>query len=132
MIRLILAVVVGVVASASVVALGQWIGHRIVPPPSIPDPSDMEAVKAMIAALPPQAFIPVLASYFAGALLGPAAALAVARGRRLAGWTCLAILFLFAVANMVMLPHPLWFTAGVVVAYAAGGFIADRWLGRRA
>jgi len=131
MIRLILAVVVGVVAGASAVALGQWLGHLIVPPPKGLDPNDMEAMKALVASMPPTAFIPVLASYFAGALTGVAVALAVAQGRRLAGWVTLAILFLFAAANMLMLPHPAWFVVGVILVYGLGGFIADRWLGKR-
>lgn len=115
MLRILLALVVGVLVAFTVVAVGEAVGHWIYPPPPGTDLSDPEALKTLMATLPTQAIAAVLVAWAAASFLGGAVAGAIARRR----WAALAIggvILAVGAATMVMIPHPLWFMIGSVPA----------------
>jgi hypothetical protein len=125
MVRKILAVVAGVVVGAVVVWVVQLLGHRVVPLPAGMDPTNMESVRAHMAEIPAAAFGFVLLGYVLGALVGGYTAARIGRAPRLA-LAVGAILMVFGILNVVLIPHPLWFTVATFIV-----FLPAAWLGGR-
>lgn len=125
LLRNILAAMAGVVAAGLLIAVIQNINLRIYPPPPGLDYRDAEAMAAYLPTLPLGAFIGVLLSYFIGVAAGAwlAARISISRhGRQ--GMMVGALFFVASIANLLRLPHPVWFWVAnlVLVPLAA-------WLG---
>lgn len=125
MLKLILGVVVGVVVIMALVVGGEFALHALFPIP-MPDPNDVEAVKAAMANAPMGAKIGLIVVYFIAALGGAFVAAKVA-ARRLAGWIAGGVMAALTVVNFFMLPHPVWIVAASLILIAAGG-----WFGAKA
>lgn len=111
--RNVLAVLLGIAAAGFAVMGVEMLGQVLFPPPAGLDPSDPRAVEAYIAAAPFGALAWVLIAWAVGALAGSAVAAKIASGPRpqRQGILVGAILFVMAILNMFMIPHPLWFVA---------------------
>lgn len=129
-VRNILAVISGLVLGSAVNMGIIMISGSIIPPPEGVDNTTMEGLKTGMHLFQPQHFIfPFLAhaiGTFAGALL--AAIISVNRKMQLA--LVVGIFFLAGgIANILMLPSPLWFTivdlvgAYIPVAYLGGKLV---------
>ena len=125
MLKLILGVVVGVVVMMALVAGGQFALHAVFPIP-MPDPTDVEAVKAAMASAPLGAMIGLIVVYFIAAF-GAAFVAAKVAASRLAGGIVTGLMAALTIANFFMLPHPVWIIAASLILILAGG-----WLGARA
>ncbi len=131
MLRKILGGLTGIVAAMSVIMFVQFIGHAVVPPPAGMDPGDPDSVRAAMAGMPIGALLFVLASYFAGAFFGTFVATWLGGASPLINSIVVGgLVFAATVANLVMIPHPLWFSiaalAGIPVAAFFGGRLAPR------
>lgn len=124
MIRNAAAVVAGLVTAFVLIWLIEKVGHAIYPPPADLDFSDPAAIRPYIATLPIVAllfplcawFIGTFAGSMAGAMIGTAKPLlfaGVVGGLVLAG----------TIANLIVIPHPLWFSIIAVL-----GIVASAWL----
>lgn len=127
-IRNILAVITGLVAG-SLVNMGIiMISGSIIPPPEGVDNTTMEGLKAGLHLFQPKHFLfPFLAhalGTFVGALL--TAIIAVTRKKLFA--FVIGVFFLAGgVANILMLPSPLWFTlTDLLCAYLPMAFVAGK------
>jgi predicted MFS family arabinose efflux permease len=89
------------------------------------DRNNPEAMRALIAAMPVGAFLMILLAYAAGTFVGGAVAGRVARSRawRYAG-SIGGLILVFALLNILMLPHPLWFTVAVIVVIPLAALLA--------
>ncbi len=132
MFRKLLGGIVGFVAAFSVIALVQSVGHMIFPTPADLDPTDAEAFAEYVAALPFGAFLPVLLSYLLGTAAGVFAGGWIAGGGGM-GFAIVigGLVLVLTIVNLVMIPHPLWFSVVAVIgipaaAYAAGRFTPTR------
>ncbi len=128
MLRNILAVLAGIILG-NIVNMGLvLLGPHIIQPPAGMDVTTMEGLKASFHLLEPRHFIfPFLAhalGTFAGALL--TVLLAVKHQMRFA--LSIGIVFLIGgIANIVMLPSPIWFTVlDLVGAYLPMGYAAAK------
>lgn len=127
-----LAGVAGAFSAFVVVAVVEGIGHAVYAPAAMPDMSDPEAVAAFIRAMPPGAFLFVLAAYLLATIAGGVIAALLARrhGMRLAVIVG-ALILVASVANFVALPHPAWFVAATLIGVPAAawltGLTASRW-----
>ena len=61
----------GFIATFAAISLVQALGHAVIPPPADLDVKDQAAFAEWLATAPAGSFLFVLASYFAGAFLGP-------------------------------------------------------------
>lgn len=129
MLKLIAGVVVGIVAAAATILLVE-LGARLVYPVGNVDIRDADAVAAMIASLPLGAMLFVVAAWFAGALVGGAAAAWIS-GRRWAAWLIGAIVALMGIVNIFTYPHPVWMQIAAVVAPVIGGIVGGHVADRR-
>ena len=109
MIRNILAVLAGLVVMMVTVALVQWLGHSIYPPPPGIDPANHEAMVALIANMPTGALLMVLTAYAGASFLGAGTATTLAATRKLAFALAIgAVMLVLVAANFAIIPHPAW------------------------
>lgn len=131
MLRTVLAVVLGLVMGGMVVFAIEVVGHLIHPPPADLDTGDREAMKRYVEQLPPAAFLFVLLAYAAGSFAGGWVAARVARRAPLVHAVIVGALLLAAgIMNVVMIPHPLWFTFASLAVFLPAA-LAGAWLARR-
>lgn len=119
--RNVLAGFLGVLAHGLVVLGLESITHRIWPPPAGLDLEDTEALRELMANIPPSALIAVLAAWLIAAFVGAnvAGRIAIGQRRRVALIAGL-ISAVGAGLNLSMIPHPAWFVAGTVLVYGLG------------
>ena len=129
MLRTILGIVAGVVV-AFVVLMGlEMAGHAAMPPPAGLDPADPEDLKQMVASASTAAKAWVVFAWFAAAVAGGWVARRLSRASW-AGWVIAGLIVVGGIANIMMIPHPLWMQiAGVLGPLAIGGTL---WRARRA
>ena len=132
-IRNILAVIAGCLAGGLLNMGIIMISGSIIPPPEGVDNTTMEGLKAGLHLFQPKHFLfPFLAhaiGTFAGALL----AAIIAANRKILFAFVVGVFFLAGgIANIMMLPSPIWFTvldlvgAYIPMAYLAGNFVIKK------
>jgi hypothetical protein len=103
-------VVAGLIASWLPVMAAETIAHRLFPPPQGTDMADMAKVKLYVASLPMAAFLLVLLGWAIATLIGTSVGARIGR-HPACGYIVGAMLLAAGVANAVMIPQPLWFSA---------------------
>ena len=122
---------IGIIAAFAVITIVQMIGHQVIPPPGGMDPSDPESIRDAMASIPIGSLLFVLLSYYAGAFTGSFVAGWLGGARPLSNTIVIGgLVFAATVANLVMIPHPLWFSvaalAGIPVTAFFGAKLAPR------
>ena len=102
--RLVLALIAGIAAALITFMLIETVGHRLYPPPAL-NYSDTEALRAYVEGLPIGAKLIVLSAWLAGTIDGVFVAGLVNRARY---GLCGALVLAATLANLTMIPHPLW------------------------
>lgn len=113
--------IAGIIIAIALVWLVEMLGHSVYPPPADLDFADADAMRNYIATLPIGAFLFVGGAWFVATLVGTFAACKIGSAKPVVFAGVVGGLMLLATAaNLVMIPHPLWFAvlgvAGVVVA----------------
>ena len=131
MIRSILSVIVGILAGVVTILVLEMAGHFFYPPPAGLDPQNVEAFKEFVAAAPMGMLASVLIAWAGGAFVGGlVAALLSERRRGLHGLAVGAVQTALAVAQLTMIPHPLWFMVVGVTMFlplaGLGGLLVGR------
>ncbi len=125
MLRTILGIVAGVVLAFVVIMALELVSYVAFPPPAGLDPADPEDVKRIAAAAPMAAKVWVVFCWFAGALAGGWLARRLSR-TGWAGWVMAGLIAVGGIANVLMIPHPLWMQIAAVAAPLLGGWIVTR------
>ena len=119
--RNIVAGIVGVVVAFALVWVVEMIGHTVYPPPEGLDFTDAEAMGNYIATLPIGAFLFVAGAWFAGATGGTCAACAIGTAKPMYLAVVVGgLVFIAASVNLVMFPHPIWFSVLGLVGILVG------------
>ncbi len=127
MIRSIGALIAGIVTAFASIYLIEMLGHTIYPPPPDLDFSDPEAIRPYIATLPIIVLLFPMFGWFVGTFAGSLVAdfcgnakpylfAGIVGGLVLAG----------TIANLIVIPHPLWFSITALL-----GIISSAWLAAR-
>jgi len=125
MLRTVLGIVAGVVL-AFVVLMGlEMAGHAAMPPPAGLDPTNPEDLKRMVASSPMAAKAWVVFAWFAATVAGGWLARRLSR-TGWAGWAIAGLIAAGGVANILMIPHPLWMQIAAVAAPLLGGWVVTR------
>ncbi len=126
--RVILAVVAGLVAGAIIIALIQMFSPY--QPPADLDVNDKAKLAEWVKTLPLSAFFIVLLSYFLGAVLGGWLTNLIALPTRYRPALVTGFgLFVFGVMNLVAIPHPTWFAIVSSLMYFVGAWAGGRLIG---
>lgn len=125
MLQRILGTIAAIVAVFGIVALGELLLHALFPMPAM-DVNDPASVEAAIRSAPLMAKLGLVLLYglaaYVGGLVGCLASRWIWGGR-----IAVALLLAAVVANVLMLPHPLW-----MVALSIGLVLFGGWIGIRA
>ena len=117
--RKMLHVVSGVVVGGVVIGLGEALGHAVFPAPPGIDPQHIKPGD-----IPASSMAMVLMSWALGAFAGGWVAGRLS-GRSSAVRVGL-VLMALGVANMVMIPSPLWFWAGGLIAFLPSALLGAK------
>jgi hypothetical protein len=91
------------------VALVQWIGHSLYPPPAGIDPSDHDAMVGLISTMPARALAMVLLAYAVGSFLGAGTATAISVRHKRGVAIAVGVVMLGLIGlNFAYIPHPGW------------------------
>ena len=127
MLTKILAGLAGLVAAFAVIALTQRLGHVVHPPPADLDVSDVEAFREYTANMPITALLFVLIAYYAGSLAGTFVAGWIAGFRTLIYAGVIGgIVLAGTIANLAVIPHPLWFSVLAVAGIPLSAYLGSR------
>lgn len=127
--RSILAILSGLLTAAVLTALLEAAGHLIFPPPQIIDPMDTEALKQMMAQMPLGSLISVVIAWLVAGFTGGFVTAKIDRENHTRSVLTVAVIMTLAtIANLIMIPHPLWMMitgpAGYLVCTILGGRVA--------
>lgn len=130
MVRMILALLAGVIAGGIVTGVLEALGHMAMPLPEglLPeDVSDREALNAALAQVPDANRVAVIAAWGGGALMAGWVTTTLARRHHLALAMVAGGGLLFAgLSNLIFIPSPLW-----MWAFGLAVFLPMAWLGYR-
>ena len=125
MLRTILGIVAGVVLAVVVIMVLEMAGHTAMPPPAGLDPADPEDLKQMVASASTAAKAWVVFGWFVAVVAGGWVARRLSR-KAWAGWVVAGFIVLACIANIVMIPHPLWMQIASIAAPLLGGWVVTR------
>jgi hypothetical protein len=126
-IRNAIGVIAGVITAFALIWLIEKLGHAIYPPPVDLDFSDPAAVRPYIATLPLYALLFPMLAWMIGTFIGSLLACFIGTARPLALAGIVGGLVLAAtVANLIVIPHPLWFSVLSILAIVASAWLAMR------
>ena len=131
MLKTFLAIAAGMVSAASLVFVGEGIGHMIFPAPAGIDLSKPDDMAGLFSKLPLGAILSVLIAWAVAAFFGGGVAALISRRF----WPALAVGFImlaFAGWTMIEIPHPLWFMLASIPAAVLPAALAGRWFGKPA
>lgn len=119
-------IVAGLLAAFVIVAATDSLSHAIYPVATNIDVTDAAAMKAFITSLPLGALVTLVVGWIVAAYVAAVVALMIGQRRRWVGLTATGLFLAVVVANLVMLPHPLWMMVAGVAGVLAAGWLADR------
>jgi hypothetical protein len=122
MLRPIAAVIAGFVVAILGIDLVQAIGALVAPASSAPpDITNHAAMAEFLAGLPWKSYAFILAAYLLGTVAGVVVAASILPDpRSRTTWIVGGLVVVVTVANLLMLPHPVWFSVAAVVAVGLG------------
>jgi hypothetical protein len=127
MLRKIGAGILGIAVAVALVWIVEMIGHSIYPPPADLDTGDMDVMRAYVDTLPLGALLSVAVAWFIGSFGGTFAACKVGTARPLVYALVVGgMMFVGASFNLLIIPHPMWFSILGVV-----GIFVGTWVGMR-
>jgi len=117
----------GAVVGVFLIFAVEIMGQVIYPFPAGIDPTDAEAFKAAMANVPPGVLLSVLAAWAVGTFGGAAVAAGIARRSPVVHGLIIGVLFLLAgIANMLMIPHPLWFWVVGICVFLPAAYLGAK------
>lgn len=126
MIKQIFGTILGAFLGGTSLGLIELLSHAVYPPPPDLDPMDLDQLRVHISQLPAGALLFIIAAYVVGSVVAGWVA-----GKITRSMTCVLVagglLMVTGVVNVVLIPHPVWFTLASVVV-----FLPCAWLGGRA
>ncbi len=125
MLRTILGIVAGAVLAVVVVMVLEGVSAYVFPPPAGLNPADPEDLKRIVEAAPLAAKAWVVFAWFAAVVAGGWLARRLSR-KAWAGWVIAGLILVGGIANILMIPHPLWMQIAAVAAPLLGGWIVTR------
>ncbi len=125
MLRNVFAGVAGIATAVIVVFLIERLGHSIYPPPIDLDYSDVDAIRTFYSQLPLLALLFPMIAWIVGTFTGTLLACYLGTASTMTFAGVVGTLMLAAtISNLILIPHPLWFSILAVVAVAGAAWLA--------
>lgn len=120
--RRVIGVVLGIVLANLFIFGWEWLGHQLPLGARMLTPQEA-ASPGVVDAMPMAAKLWVVAGWLLGAFLGALLAFRIARWD-FAGWFVSALVAAAGIANVFMIPHPLWMSLSAIALPFIGALIA--------
>lgn len=131
-VRNMAAVLGGVITAGLVVLAGERLNTWRYPLPEGIEPTDREAMVAHVETLPTGAFTGVLLAWAAGAIAGAFVAARLSPDKKaFCGWIVGGVMLAGALANLFLLPHPVWMMVSTPLVFVGGAWLGIRLGGGR-
>ena len=125
--------ILGIAVAIALVWVVEKIGHSIYPPPADLDTGDTDVMRAYVDTLPLGALLSVAVAWFIGSVGGTFAACKVGTARPLVYALVVGgMMFAGAAFNLLIIPHPMWFSILGVVGIFVGTWVGMNLGSRRA
>ena len=125
--------ILGIAVAVALVWVVEKIGHSIYPPPADLDTGDTDVMRAYVDTLPLGALLSVAVAWFIGSVGGTFAACKVGTARPLVYALVVGgMMFAGAAFNLLIIPHPMWFSILGVVGIFVGTWVGMNLGSRRA
>jgi hypothetical protein len=124
MIRMLIAIVLGIVLAFGGVAAFDMVSHTIYPPPPGLNFNDPAVLATFVESLPFGAKAIIAAGWFFAPLLGALVAIAIAR-ENLPGWIVATAFLAAATTNLILIPHPHWMVVACFVLPGLAAMLAQ-------
>lgn len=125
--------ILGIAVAVALVWVVEKIGHSIYPPPADLDTGDTDVMRAYVDTLPLGALLSVAVAWFIGSVGGTFAACKVGTARPLVYALVVGgMMFAGAAFNLLIIPHPMWFSILGVVGIFIGTWVGMNLGSRRA
>lgn len=129
----ILAVIAGIIAGGTLNMGIIMISSSVIPPPKGADLTTMESLKASMHLMEPKHFLLPFLAHALGTLAGALVTAAIVSKHKMKFALGISAWFMIGgIANIVMLPSPMWFTfLDLIVAYLPMGYLAGMLLSKK-
>jgi len=105
----------------------EMLGHTIYPPPADLDFSNPEAIRPYFATLPIIALLIPMFGWFVSTLAGSLVANFCGDAKPYVFAAIIGgLVFAATVANLILIPHPLWFSITALIGIVASAWLANR------
>ncbi|GGK70785.1 hypothetical protein ACD591_04330 [Rufibacter glacialis] len=132
MFRSILSVVGGAAIGVFTISLVQYMSHQLYPVPAHLNPNQGQAVASALENAPTAALLLVLFGFALGSFLAGMVAARYAHTRKVLHALLAGLLLMVAgIANLLALPHPLWFAVVSLLLYLPMAYFGGNMAARR-
>jgi hypothetical protein len=131
MLRMLIALLCGIVLALICVSGFDMLSHALSPPPPGLDVKDPAALAAYVASTPLWAKAIVVSGWFFAPFLGALIAIWIARDD-MPGWIVATIFLAAATMNIVLIPHPQWMVVACFVLPGVAAMMAQLAMSKRA
>lgn len=130
MLRMLIAIVVGIALAVGSVALFDAISHALYPLPPGLDLKDPAVQAVFVESLPDAAKAIIVSGWFFAPLYGALAAIAIAKDS-FPGWIVAAFFLAASTMNLILIPHPQWMVIACFTLPGIAAMLAQLMLSRR-
>jgi hypothetical protein len=125
MLRDILAGVAGIAVAVAIVMLAEELNHVVYPPPPGLDLNDPESMRAAVAQLPFAALLMLMGGWVLATFVGAVLADRIGTAKAWIYPTIVGlVMFAGTAANLILIPHPLWFSILALLAILLSAWLA--------
>ena len=124
--KLFYATFAGVIAAFISMMFLEGLGHSMFPIPFEIDPNDIGAIADKLHLIPVQMYLSVVAAHGLGLLIGLLIAKAIDKTSRISLYIIAGFFLIGTIANLSMIPHPMWFAVADVAMVSLVGFLMIR------
>jgi len=125
--RTFLAVLAGLIVGYVIITVFETVSTLVYPLPPGVDPTDIEALRAIVDLIPAGAFVFIIAGWGVGAFAGSWLAGRIAtRYKSAHGLVVTVLLTLGGLFTLLTIPHPVWVWVVGLAALVGGGYAGSR------
>lgn len=124
--KLFYATFAGVIAAFISMMFLEGLGHSMFPIPFEIDSKNIGAIASKLHLIPVQMYISVVVAHGLGLLIGLLIAKAIDKTSRISLYIIAGFFLIGTIANLTMIPHPMWFAVADVAMVALVGFLMIR------
>ena len=124
--KLMYATFAGVIAAFISMMFLEGLGHSLFPIPFEVDPNNIEAIAGKLHLIPAKMYISVIIAHGLGLLIGLLIAKAIDKTSKISLYIIAGFFLVGTVANLFMIPHPIWFAIADISMVAIVGFLMIR------